>query len=207
MHMPLKLRFALPALIAALFASTPTHAALPEGVTETSYVLPGGERVLELAIEVPAGVRDVWGAWATSDGYRTWAAPVAHIDLRAGGMIESSYDPAAKVGQRNNIRNQILALVPERLLLMRNVQAPAKTPFDAPTFQKTQTALLLTPLGDQRTRVTVVNSGYGTGAPWDGVYEFFRQGNAWVLAQLRARFENGPTDWSKTQAPGSSAGK
>ena len=200
-------RSAMLALTLLLFAFTPARAALPEGVTESSYALPSGARVLELAIEVPASAQDVWGAWATSEGYRTWAAPVARVDLRAGGMIESSYDSAAKLGSRSTIRNEILVVIPERLFVMRNVQAPEKTPFDAPTFQKTQTALLLTPLDDKRTRVTVINSGYGTGTSWDGVYNFFREGDAWTLAQLRQRFENGPTDWTKTQAPGATAGK
>jgi len=177
-------------------------AALPEGVTESSFVLPSGERVLELSIEVPAGALDVWNSWATTEGFKSWAVPTTFIDFRAGGMMESAYDPKAKLGDRGNIRNEILAVVPQRAFVIHNVQTPEKTPFDGPTFQKTQTAVLLTPLGEKLTRVTVTNSGYAaTGAEWDGVYQFFREGNAWTLAQLRKRFVDGPTDWSKVFAP------
>ena len=41
------------ALVACAF--TPAGAALPEGVTESSFVAANGERVLELSCEVPAG--------------------------------------------------------------------------------------------------------------------------------------------------------
>jgi hypothetical protein len=195
MRLPASIRSALLALASVLLASAAAHAALPEGVTETSYVLSSGERVLELA-------HDVWGAWATSAGYQSWAAPVAYVDFRVGGAIETSYNPKAVVGAKTNIRNLILAIVPERAFLIRNLQAPGKTPFDAPTFQKTQTAVVLTPLDEQRTRVTLINSGYAAGALWDGVYDFFRTGNAWSLTSLRDRFAKGPTDWSKSQVPG-----
>ena len=101
----------------------------------------------------------------------------------------------------------ILAVVPDRVFVIKNLQAPGKTPFDVPTFQKTQTAVVLTPLGDKLTRVTVINSGYATGATWDGVYDFFRTGNAWTLAGLRDRFAKGPTDWAKANVPGTSGSK
>lgn len=190
-------------LMSALSTHAPerVHAALPEGVSESSFVTATGERVLELSCEVPAGAAKVWDAWTSAEGFTAWAAPFAHVDLSVGGAIESSYDPKAKPGDPGNIRNEFLALVPERVFVIRNVQAPQKTPFDAATFQKTTTAVTLTPLGADRTRVTVTNSGYGAGAPWDGVYDFFLQGNAWTLAQLRKRFESGPTDWQKVFAP------
>lgn len=190
------------ALLIGFAGPRAAHAALPEGVTESSFVLPSGERVLELSIDVPAGTLDVWNSWATSEGFKSWAVPTTFIDFRAGGMMESSYDPNAKQGDRGNIKNAILVVVPQRLFVVHNVQTPEKTPFDGPTFQKTQTAVMLTPLGDKLTRVTVTNSGYAaTGAEWDGVYKFFRDGNAYSLAQLRKRFVDGPVDWAKVFAP------
>ena len=195
------LRIALLALLALFPPHFAAGAPLPAGVTESSYVLPDGERVMELSIEVPAGAPEVWDAWTTAEGFQSWASPFAVVDFRAGGSIESSYDPRAKAGDRNNIRNEIVAFVPRRLFIIRNVQAPEKVPFDAPTFMKTQTAVTLAPVGEKATRVTVTNSGYREGANWDGVYDFFRAGNAWTLSQLRQRFEKGPTDWEKALAP------
>ena len=201
-------RFTVVTLLLLALVPGPARAAaaLPPGVTESSFALPGGERVLELSTDVPADVGEVWDAWATREGFQSWAVPFALVDFRAGGMVESSYDPSARAGDRSNIRNEVVAVVPRRLFLQRNVQAPEKTPFDAATFQKTLTAVTLTPLGEKSTRVTVSNSGYLEGATWDGVYQFFRAGNAWSLQQLRQRFEKGPVDWAKALAP-AEAGK
>jgi uncharacterized protein YndB with AHSA1/START domain len=187
----------------ALLVLSPLRAvaALPEGVQETSFTTPRGERVMELSIDVPAGAGEVWDAWATAEGFKSWAVPFAVIDFRVGGSIESAYNPAAKPGDPDNIRNEIVAALPMRMFVLRNVQAPAKLPFDAATFQKTQTVVTLTPLGEKSTRVTVANSGYESGSAWDGVYHFFREGNAYSLSELRKRFVTGPTDWAKAFAP------
>lgn len=195
-------RLGFAALLLATFASAGLAATeLPPGVSETSFTTASGERVLELSADVPGSVTQVWDAWATRAGFQSWAVPFAVVDFRAGGVVESSYDPAAKPGARDNIRNEIMVVVPQRLFVQRNVQAPQRTPFDAATFQKTLTTVSLTPLGEDRTRVTVTNSGYQEGAPWDGVYQFFRAGNAWSLQQLQQRFEKGPVDWAKALAP------
>jgi hypothetical protein len=45
--------------------------------------------------------------------------------------------------------------------------------------------------GPGRTRVTCSGVGFGSGADWDELFEFFRQGNAWVLEQLKAHVEGG----------------
>src|SRR4051794_29183654 len=59
------------------------------GVSNSSFVEPNGDRALQLSIEVPASPDEVFAAFATSEGFRSWAAPVAKIELRVGGMIES----------------------------------------------------------------------------------------------------------------------
>ena len=187
-------------LLASLLASSQVFAEAPAapgaGVSDTSYALPGGERVIELSIVVPAPLADTWQLFATSDGYRSWAAPVATVDTRIGGVIETSYDPAAVLGAPGNIRNEIVALVPLRLLVIRNTQAPLKTPFDVPTFQRLQTALQFSSVGPNQTRVTLQCGGILQGDKFDGVYDFFKAGNIWTLEKLRERIEKGPTAWT-----------
>jgi uncharacterized protein YndB with AHSA1/START domain len=184
------------ATLAALVIANAAAAATEADVRDTSYTAAGGERVLELSVDVPAPVRDVWNAFATSEGFASWAAPVASVDLRDGGMIESSYDRSAKIGAPGNIRNAIVLVVPERLLVMRNVQAPPKVPFDVPTFQKLYTFIGFTPLGPGATRVTLQNPGYRDGPLYDGVYAAFKGGNTWSFMKLKERFETGPVDWN-----------
>lgn len=178
-------------------APAPTASA----VTDSSFVVPDGERVLELSIVVPAPIDAVWALFATTEGWTSWAAPVGRVDARVGGVIESSYDPAAALGSSATIRNEIVALVPRRLLVIRNVQAPPNAPFDAPTFQRLQTALRFDSVDAANTRVTLDNAGYREGTLYDGVYRHFLVGNKWTLEQLQRRLVAGPVDWAKLLAP------
>ncbi|MDT7839042.1 SRPBCC family protein [Aquabacterium sp. OR-4] len=159
-----------------------------DGVSDSSYRSADGERVLELSAEVAAPLEAVWAAFTTDAGFRRWAAPFARIDLRVDGEYEASYDPQAQAGAPGNIRNRILALVPLRLVVMRNVQAPPRLPFDAAAFQQTHTAIHFAALDGQRTRVTLQSAGYRDGEAFDGVYRHFAAGNRWTLVQLRKLF-------------------
>lgn len=180
---------------AALACAGPVFA--QSAVVDGSRTEVDGSRTMDLSIEVPAGASDVWTALTTTDGWRSWAAPVAHVDFRLGGIIETSYNPAAAAGAPGNIRNQIVAFIPGRMLAIRNVQAPPKTAFDVPAFQSLHTVVLVEPVEPARSRVSVIQPGYRTGEPWDTVYKHFAWGNAWTLEQLKARFVEGPTDWKK----------
>src|ERR1700712_2990917 len=71
------------------------------GVANSSFVEPSGDRAIQLSIEVPATADEVFAAFTTSEGFRSWAAPVARVDLRVAGMIESSYDARARIGDPN----------------------------------------------------------------------------------------------------------
>jgi hypothetical protein len=94
------------------------------GVSNTSYVDAAGQKALQLSMDIPAPPHAVFEAFATSEGFKSWAVAVARIDLRTGGEIESSYDPKAKIGDPNNIKNQIVTFIPDHLLVIRNIQAP-----------------------------------------------------------------------------------
>lgn len=204
------IRLAALLLAAAAFAM-PSYATAAEhswkdfeGVTNTSFVEPGGDRAIQLSIEVPAAVHDVYAAFTTSAGFSSWAVPLARVELRIGGLIEADYNADAKLGDRTNIHNQIVAYIPDRLLVFRNVQAPPDLT-SAELFQKTSTAVEFESIGPTRTRVTLTNAGYGTGEEWSALYRKFEWGDAYTLAALRKRFEQGPTDWAALRRRAESA--
>jgi len=178
--------------LAAAQTSPPAHP-----VADQSYVAPDGSRVLQQSVTVPAGAADVWKAFTTSEGFASWAAPVAFVDFRLGGYIEATYDPQGKIGAPGNIRNEIVAFVPEKVLAIRNTQAPPVTAFDAPTFQTLHTVILFDAAGPNATRVTIVQPGYGAGEKYDDVYLHFARGNAWSLQQLAKRFAEGLANRAK----------
>jgi uncharacterized protein YndB with AHSA1/START domain len=167
---------------AALSAAATT---LPDGVLDQSFTLADGERVLQLSAVVDGPPALAWRAFTTSAGFSAWAVPLARIDLRVGGEIESSYDASVPLGSDRTIRNRIQAFVPERVLAIRNVQVPPDAPFDATTFQELQTVVLFEAVDATHTRITLVNGGYRAGARYDDVLRHFRAGNAYTLAVLR----------------------
>jgi len=60
----------------------------------------------------------------------------------------------------------------------------------------------------EKTRVTLIESGWGEGEEWDKAFAYFS--SAWpdiVLARLKYRFEAGPLDWSNLPEFFSGAGK
>ena len=168
-------------------------------VVNTSFVEPDGDRSLQLSIDVPATAHEVFAAFTTSDGFSSWAVPVAKVDFRVGGMIEASYNAHAKFGDPDNIKNAIVAYIPDRLLIIRNVQAPAGF-VDSALFQKTVTMIEFSPLAANTTRVTITNAGYGPGPGFGDVYSHFEWGDAYTLHELRARFVDGPVDWTAREA-------
>jgi uncharacterized protein YndB with AHSA1/START domain len=164
-------------------------------VANTSFVEPSGDRAIQLSIEVPAPAPAVFAAFTTSEGFASWAVPVAHVEFRVGGYIEASYDANAKLGDPGNIRNEIVAYVPDRVLVIRNIHAPPGFA-DPELFRRTVTVIEFTALAADRTRVTITNAGYGAGEGFATLYRHFEWGDAYTLAELKKRFERGPTDWA-----------
>lgn len=168
-------------------------------VTDTSFVQANGHKVLRIAIDVPAPRKAVWERFTTTEGHRAWATPVANVDGRLGGVIESSYDFKAKIGDGDNIRNQIVLFQPERTLAIRNVHAPAALP-GGKEFGEIVTAMEFEDTAKGGTRVTLTAVGYKPGEPYDTLYKHFGWGNAYSLIKLKESFTKGPIDWKQVQA-------
>lgn len=167
-------------------------------VTDTSFVQTNGHKVLRIAIEVPAPRKAVWERFTTTEGYRAWAVPVAQVDGKLGGIIEGSYDFKAKIGDADNIRNQIVLMQPERTLAIRNTHAPAALPGRA-EFGEVVTVMAFDDVAGG-TRVTLTAMGYKPGEPFDTLYRHFSWGNAYSLTKLKESFTKGPIDWKQVQA-------
>jgi hypothetical protein len=108
--------------------------------------------------------------------------------MRVGGHIEASYDPKGHIGDPQNVRHQILAYVPLRLVVFRNVQAPSRLPGGS-VYGQTRIVVGYEDLGGGDTRVTVSGVGYGQGPEFDRLYGFFHEDNAEMLASMKAAFE------------------
>ena len=103
---------------------------------------------------------------------------------------------SAHVGQADNIKNQVLAYVPGRMMALRNVQAP---PSSLP--KEFAPPPRCSSFGPRRaaTRIVVTGIGYGEGAAYDWLLDKFKQGDAWTLKELADSFAG------RAQAPAKTA--
>ncbi|MCW3835338.1 SRPBCC domain-containing protein [Sphingomonas canadensis] len=177
-----------PAAALALIAVLPLRAppAAAQTVTEAD-----GTRTMAVDALIPAAPDAVWQALATAEGWRSWAVPAAWFV--APDLLETSYDPAAKPGDAGNIRQQVVARLPGRLIVFRNVKTPPGFPHAAEFAGVTQ-FLELAPEGEG-TRVRLTGTGYPAGAVGDALLGFFEPGNRMTLDLLAGRFRLAPLDF------------
>jgi uncharacterized protein YndB with AHSA1/START domain len=178
----------------ACVSASATAADFPN-VRDDSYSEPNGSRVLKLSITIDAPVGRIWELLTSSEGWRSWAVPVAWVDFGIGGMVETSYAATAVRGQPGNIKNSIVAYVPEQLLVLRNVQAPPNFEH-AEDFGKTVTAINLRAVSKDRSRVELDGVGFLVTPAFDALYKQFKFGDSWTLEHLKRAAEHGPIDWA-----------
>jgi uncharacterized protein YndB with AHSA1/START domain len=197
-----------PALAAALFLGFGPIAAAETVqrvvVSDCSQAGADGTRTLCQEAVVPATPDLVWSLFSSGEGLSSWVAPMATIDLRVGGVWETSYRTGARSGDENNIRNRVLSYLPGRMLSVQVDHAPPGFP-QPELVHNVWTVIELDAVGAGQTRVRVSMPGYGAGAGYDGLYAFFERGNAFTLQKLFERVVSGPVDWSATRIPGQAA--
>jgi uncharacterized protein YndB with AHSA1/START domain len=163
-----------------------------------SYTEPNGNRVLKLSITIDAPVRTVWKLLSSSDGWQSWAVPVAWVEFGIGGMVETSYTATAVRGEPGNIKNSIVAYVPEQLLVLRNVQAPPNFE-NAEDFGKTVTAINLRSISKNRVHVELDGVGFLATPAFDTLLKKFKYGDSWTLEHLKRAAEHGPINWAEEE--------
>ncbi|HEY7411734.1 MAG TPA: SRPBCC domain-containing protein [Vicinamibacteria bacterium] len=154
-----------------------------------------GDRALRAEVTVPAPLEDVWRAWTTEAGVKTFFAPGARIEPRVDGLYEILFNPEGEAGRRGAEGMRILAFEPPRRLAFT-----WNAPPDLPDVraQRTMVVVTLEPQEDGHTRLRFAHIGWGEGGDWDRAYAYFdRAWRAVVLPRLVHRFKGGPVDWSR----------
>lgn len=176
--MPLKRNLAGIAAACFLFASAATMAA---------------ERSIEKQMVVSATVDQLWEAWTTRDGIRSFFAPEAIIEPRVGGSFHVHINPYAPAGEKGADDMRFMALQPKKMLSF-DWNAPPHLP--EARKQRTFVIVRFEPVDDKQTRVLIHHTGWGDGGEWDKAYAYFDRAWGGVLGNLKKRFESGPVDWT-----------
>jgi uncharacterized protein YndB with AHSA1/START domain len=150
-------------------------------------------KTIDAVVTVPAPIGEVWTAWTTEAGAKTFFAPECKINCEPMGAYEMYFDLDAEPGLRGGEGCRVLALVPEKMLSF-TWNAPPSLPEVRCHF--THVVVRFAVVDEDKTRVTFIHDGWGEGRQWDQAYDYFIA--AWkrvVLPGLIYRFEHGPVDW------------
>jgi uncharacterized protein YndB with AHSA1/START domain len=144
----------------------------------------------------------IWNAWTTEEGAKTFFAPDCRIDLRVGGAYEMFFDLTAPEGERGGEGLTILAIQPEKMLSFTWNSPPSLPDVRG---QLTHVTLYFKSLEENTTQLNLIHDGWGEGGQWDEAFDYFSK--AWgdvVLPRLQYCFEHGPVDWENPPPPGTS---
>lgn len=180
-------------LAAALLPAVP-GAAVAEPVAVTKRVEADATTTMVHEVLVDAAPAEVWAAISTAEGWMTWAVPVAWVSPGDPDLIETSYDPTAKPGGPDTIRQRFGTRLAGKSLAFRTVKAPAGFPHWE-EYQKVDSLFEIEAMGKQ-TRVRLTSRGYPASDGGRALVGFFEGGNSMALGNLRQRFATGPIDWS-----------
>ena len=145
--------------------------------------------VHEAIVEAPA--EQVWAAFTTAEGLRSWMAPHVEIDLRVGGLMRTNYNASGSLGDPATITNRLLAFDPQRMLAMQVSRPPDGLPFPN-AIRQMWTVIYFDRVDDRRTRVRSVGLGFTDDPESQKMRAFFDQGNAATLKALQKRFAAEP---------------
>lgn len=136
---------------------------------------------------INATPKEVWRAWTTADGLKSWLAPLAEIDLRVDGLMRTNYNAKGQLGDAGTIENRVLAFDPERMLAIKVVKAPKTFPFPN-AVQSMWTIIYLSETAEGQTKVRAVGLGFNDSEESSRMREFFQRGNDYTLEELRRHF-------------------
>ncbi|MBN2230109.1 MAG: SRPBCC domain-containing protein [Candidatus Thorarchaeota archaeon] len=144
-------------------------------------------------ITVPACLSEVWNAWTTTEGAKTFFAPETNIEPWAGGYYEIFFNPDSLPGERGAEGLHILEFEPEYLLSFEWNNPPS---IPAIRNEKTKVVIKFERSGPDSTTIRLEHSGWKTGPNWEKAYQYFVKAWDIVLGRLEKRFIEGPIDWN-----------
>lgn len=136
---------------------------------------------------VNASLDDVWAAFTTSDGIKSWMLPHADIDLKVGGKMRTHYDKNGKLGDEHSIENTILSYDPKRMFSIKATKQPKNFPFKN-AIAGMWTVIYFEAMGEQQTRLTIVGLGFTDEEESQKMRKAFDAGNGYTLKKLQQHF-------------------
>lgn len=156
------------------------------GISQPQYNL---DKVLKKEIVVNTSRSEVWQAFTTEEGARTFFAPDCKIELWIGGKYEIYFSPEKEKGFRRTEGCKVLSFIPEKMLSV-SWNAPPEFPEER-NVSNPWIILEFDELTPDRTKVTLTHVGWGNGGNWNEIYNYFDKVWDIVFNSLKAKFSGG----------------
>jgi len=157
------------------------------------------QRVIRKEVVINASQKEVWNAWASSEGAKTFFAPKANIQLSIGGAYELFFDLDAPAGSRGGEGLKVLSYLPMEMLSFE-WNAPPQFP-EVRGGPLTWVVVQLSVRDRKQVSVRLTHLGWREGEEWGKVFQYFQ--SAWdiVLGRLEYRYSGGAIDWNNLYRP------
>ncbi len=169
------------------------HSNLPDRAT-----MPNSERIIVKTTRVAAPVADIWTAWTTPAGIKSFLGIEAAIELRPGGKYEFYFGPPEAAPARGSEGCTVLSYLPRHMLSF-TWNAPPSIPAIRALGASTFVVLEFSGAGDRETDVRLTHLGWREGADWDQTYAYFDQAWGYVLEALRKSRAPAPASGSSNE--------
>ncbi|MGC9367520.1 MAG: SRPBCC family protein [bacterium] len=153
------------------------------------------EKMIEKEIVVNAEIDEVWNAWTTESGVRTFFAPQSRINLSEGGEYEMYFFPDAPEGYKGGEGCKVLKVIPPTHFAF-TWNFPPSIPLLRNSSAKTEVSIDLEKISSSTTRVKLTHYGWQEGEDWDSGFDYFTAAWSVVLNRLKSSFNSGPVDWN-----------
>ena len=157
------------------------------------YVKGQSNKILRKEVFVPASIEEVWNAWTTTEGVKTFFSSEAKVNLAIGGEYEIYFNLKAPEGLRGSEGCKVLSYLPMEMLSFEWNSPPD---FGELRGQHTRVVLQFQEIESGKAKVILSHLGWGKGKDWDRLYDYFDKAWSYVLDNLLNRFTEGPISWS-----------
>lgn len=154
------------------------------------------DKRLEFSFNINASAEEVYKAWTTTEGIKSFFAPGAgNIEIKLFGDYQIYFFPDNPIDQKGAEDEKILSYEENSMLSFTWGMPPTFAELRA--NQKTVVHIRLEQIETARTKFSFTQSGWGSSDNWQRARGYFliAWGNI-VLPRLRYRFDVGPVDWN-----------
>lgn len=149
-------------------------------------------KILRKEMAIPATLEEVWNAWTTTEGVRTFFSSETKVELAVGGPFEIYFLLDAPYGSKGSEGCRVLSYLPMEMLSF-SWNAPPE--FGDLRGKHTIVVLQFEEVEPSKVKVVLSQHGWGRGEDWDRLFDYFDKAWSYVLGNLKKRFVAGPIDW------------